>query len=207
MARKIGCARKCIKKLGCVFQVICWCGAATFPNLKINTAVVRWRLWKAENLLKFTWICSTGPSLVAVIRLSSIPCPFGTGRYSMTFSRPPRGLEGVTRWLALNAGSRPSEVGLQQSETRHVEGEHGRLSNCRNEPDWLLRGRRLFGFGCWWSCCCRDCCCSMTATVGSTVAAETKAIVEVVQSLHAALLFFFLMRQTHFFFFFFFFFD
>lgn len=160
-------------------------------NLKINTAVY-----------EVTWICSTGPSLEAVIRLSSIPCPFCTGRYSMTFSRPPRGLEGVTRWLAGKAGSRPSEVGLQQSETRHVEGEHGRLSNCRNEPDWLLRGRWWLLWCCWWSCCCRDCCCSMTAaaTAGSTVAVlaseETKAIVEVVQSLHAALLFFFLMRQT-----------
>ena len=160
-------------------------------NLKINTAVY-----------EVTWICSTGPSLEAVIRLSSIPCPFCTGRYSMTFSRPPRGLEGVTRcWLADKpAGSRPSEVGLQQSETRHVEGEHGRLSNCRNEPDWLLRGRWWLLWCCWWwSCCCRDCCCSMTAA-GSTVAVlaseETKAIVEVVQSLHAALLFFFLMRQT-----------
>ena len=137
-----------------------------------------------------TWICSTGPSLDAVILLSSIPCPFCTGRYSMTFSRPPRGLEGVTRF-PLKAGSRPSEVGLQQSETRHVEGEHGLLSNCRTE-DWLLRGRRRLDCCCC-CCCCRDCCwwccCSMTAEA-ALAQQKTQAIVEVVQSLHAALLLF-----------------
>ena len=48
--------------------------------------------------------------------------------YSITFSRPPSGLP---------QGSR-SEVGLQQSETRHVEGEQGLSSNW---TEARLRGR------------------------------------------------------------------
>ena len=71
--------------------------------------------------LAHTCICSTGPSDEAVNLLSSILWPLGTVRYSITFSRPPNGRP---------QGSR-SDVGLQQSETRHVDGEHGlSISNC-----------------------------------------------------------------------------
>ena len=53
---------------------------------------------------------------------------FSPHLYSITFSRPPSGLP---------QGSR-SEVGLQQSETRHVEGEQGLSSNW---TEARLRGR------------------------------------------------------------------
>ena len=86
-----------------------------------------------------TWICSTGPSAEAVTLLSSIPWPLGTGLYSMTFSMPPRGLEDTMH------GS-PSEVGLQQSETRHVEGEQGRSRKISREELWIRRVASLVEF-------------------------------------------------------------
>ena len=86
-----------------------------------------------------TWICSTGPSAEAVTLLSSIPWPLGTGLYSMTFSMPPRGLEDTMH------GS-PSEVGLQQSETRHVEGEQGRSRKISREELWISEVASLVKF-------------------------------------------------------------
>ena len=86
-----------------------------------------------------TWICSTGPSAEAVTLRSSIPWPLGTGLYSMTFSMPPRGLEDTMH------GS-PSEVGLQQSETRHVEGEQGRSRKISREELWISEVASLVKF-------------------------------------------------------------
>lgn len=56
----------------------------------------------------------------------------------MTFSMPPRGLEDTMH------GS-PSEVGLQQSETRHVEGEQGRSVMCPLDPGPNCTEDRLLG--------------------------------------------------------------